>query len=103
MMCSSYKTGFTEADNKCATKSEALTMLGYIQLLGSPRDLTHASTFHTHQEVVKNTVSHQTQKQGPLSAIHYCNSRDGTRALQGVLKTNKASIGYLVAQNPELH
>ena len=102
-MCSSYKTGFTEADNKCAAKSEALTVLGYMQLVGSPRDLTHASTFHTHQEVLKNTVSHQTQKQGPLSAIHYCNSRDGTGVLQGVLKTNKASTGYLVAQNPELH
>ena len=102
-MCSSYKTGFAEADNKCAAKSETLTVLEYMQLVGSLRDLTHASTFHTHQEVLKNIASYQTRKQGPPSAIHYCNSRDGTRVLQGMLKTNKASTGYLVAQNPELH
>ena len=51
MMCSSYKTGFTEADNKCAAKSEAVTVLGYMQLVGSPRDLTHASAIHTHDEL----------------------------------------------------
>ena len=33
----------------------------------------------------------------------YCNSREEIGGLQGMLKANKVSIGYLVAQNPELY
>ena len=42
MMCSSYKIGFTEVDNKCAAKFESLIVLRYMQLLGNQRDLPHA-------------------------------------------------------------